>query len=43
MDLAAQGDDMDETDIQYVLGRHFFLKKDMHPKCKYVLRRKNRV
>ena len=27
VDSAAQGDDMDETDIQYVLGRHLFLKK----------------
>lgn len=27
MDSAAQGDDMNETDIQYVLGRHLFLKK----------------
>ena len=27
MDLVVQGDDMNETDIQYVLGRHLFLKK----------------
>lgn len=32
---------MDEKDIQYVLGRHLFRKKNMHTKREYVLSRKN--